>query len=90
MGTFHDGLGELHGITVVVRAHDGRALIGRCHEATPAHVLLLDADVHRDGEGGLTTDAWIARSAKWGVFGKNKVLKLDGSEVASITPLGKL
>lgn len=90
MGTFHDNLGELHGITVAVETTGDQAYVGRCHEANDQHVLLLDADVHREGEGGLSRADWVKRAAKWGVFGKEKVVKLPREQVASITPLGRV
>ena len=90
MGTFHDNLGELHGITVVVDTHGPKVIVGRCHEANDQHVLLLDADVHEETAGGVSKQDWVKRAAKWGVFARHKVLKLDAKEVTSITPLGKL
>ena len=38
MGTFHDGLGELHGLTVVVDTRGPQIAIGRCL----SRVQLLD------------------------------------------------
>ena len=90
MGTFHDNLGELHGITVVVDTTDQRVAIGRCHEANDTHVLLLDADVHEDGTDGLSKDEWVRRSSKWGVFPRHKSLKIPREQTASITRLGEV
>ena len=41
MGTFHDGLGELHGITVVVDTKGTRIAIGRCHTVTESKVMTI-------------------------------------------------
>ena len=90
MGTFHDNLGDLHGITVVVDTTGPQVVIGRCHEASSVHVLLHDADVHEDGAGGVSKQQYIQRAAKWGVFAKHKVLELDPKQVTSITPLNRL
>ena len=90
MGTFHDNLGELHGITVAVATRGTEAMVGRCHEANDHHVILLDADVHHEGEGDVSNEAWVRRAAKWGVFGRHKVLKLRREDVTAITPLGRI
>lgn len=90
MGTFHDNLGELHGITVAVETVGDEAYVGRCHEANDQHVLLLDVDMHRAGEGGLSKAQWFQRAARWGVFGKQKVVKLPREQVTTITPLGQI
>ena len=87
MGTFHDNLGEWHGITVAVETTNHQAWVGRCHEASDVHVLLLDADVHEEGEEGLSNQDWLIRASKWGVFGKHKVMKLDAKEVTSLKKL---
>ena len=88
MGTFHDNLGELHGITVEVETSGGAVHVGRCHEANDQHVLLLDVATHRENEDGLTNADWLKRAAKWGVFGGEKVMKLPREQVTNITRLG--
>jgi len=90
MGTFHDNLGELHGITVVVESDDGIAYVGRCHEANDEKVILLDVDTHSGEEDGLTREAYLRRAAKWGVFSKHDHMILPRRHVHSITPLGEL
>ncbi|MEX2672506.1 MAG: hypothetical protein WD294_10390 [Phycisphaeraceae bacterium] len=90
MGTFHDNLGELHGITVAVETAHQQMIVGRCHEANDHHVIILDADVHEEGDDAVTNADWLRRAAKWGVFPKHKVLKLERVNVASITRLNEL
>lgn len=90
MGTFHDNLGELHGITVAVETRANQAVVGRCHEANDQHVIILDADVHEEGADEVTNADWLRKAARWGVFPKHKVLKLDRAHVTSITPLNQL
>lgn len=90
MGTFHDNLGELHGITIAVDTTDDRICVGRCHEANDRFVLLLDADVHHEGDDGLTKCEWLKRAAKWGVFPRHKSLQLPRDQVAAITRLGEV
>lgn len=90
MGTFHDNLGDLHGVTIAVLTHDNRALVGRCHEANDQKVIMLEVDEHRDGEGGLSIDAYLQRAARWGVFAKQNHVILRREDIASITPLGQI
>jgi len=90
MGTFHDNLGELHGITVAVDTTGPRVYVGRCHEADDRKVILLDADEHNDGMDGLSKQDYLRRAAKWGVFAKHKHMVVDRAEVASITPLNQV
>jgi len=90
MGTFHDDLGPLHGITVVVDTRGERIVVGRCHEADDERVLLLGADVHVDGEEGLTKDDWIRRVSRLGFWEKHPRLNVPRSEVVSVRPLGEV
>lgn len=90
MGTFHDNLGELHGITVVVDTRGPQVIVGRCHEANDQFVLLHDADVHEESPGGVSKSEWITQATKWGVFPRHKILKVPAEQVTSITPLGKI
>jgi len=90
MGTFHDNLGELHGITVVVQTTGPTVYIGRCHEANEEKVILLDVDEHVEGRDEPSRSEYLARAAKWGVFKKHDHLIVPSGEVARITPLGSL
>jgi hypothetical protein len=85
--TPHEDRGPLHGITVLVETKNARTIVGRCHEATDQHVILLDADEH-DGNGDRSE--WIDRAVRWGVFPKHKSMNLPADEVTSIRPLGEL
>ena len=90
MGTFHDNLGELHGITVVVDTHGPRVYIGRCHTETDAGILLVDADQHEDGDGGKSKQEYIQKSARFGVWKKFASLEVPRSEIASVVRLGEV
>ena len=52
MAIFHDDMGELHGITVVVDTNGSMVYIRRCHEMDDARIVLLDLDEHEDGQDG--------------------------------------
>lgn len=90
MGTFHQGKHELHGITVVVDTQGPEIYVGRCDDILDDRVLLLDVDVHRDGDDGRSKDDYVQQAARWGVFKKHDRLVVDRRQVASIRPLGEL
>ena len=90
MGTFHHDKGELHGITVVVDTTGDVVYVGRCDTLMPTGVVLLDVDVHRDGDGGLTKDAYVARAARVGVWKKHDRLVVPSDEVATIRRLADI
>jgi hypothetical protein len=90
VGTFHHDKGELHGITVVVDTPGPRVYVGRCDTVTSAGVLLLDADVHEEGQGGRSKTEYLAQAARVGVWKRLDRVVVPSAEVASITPLAAL
>jgi hypothetical protein len=78
MGTFHQGKGELHGITVVVDTTGAEIFVGRCDDMDERGIVLDDVDVHRDGD------------ARFGVFKKYDRLFIPKERVASVRRLGEL
>lgn len=90
MGTFHQDKGEFHGITVVVDTTGPKVLVGRCDEADDEKVVLLDVDVHEEGQNGKTKAQYVERAAKFGVWKKFDHFVLPRSEVASIRRLGEI
>jgi hypothetical protein len=90
MGTFHQDKGELHGITVVVDTDGPEVYVGRCHEVTPAGVVLLDADVHRAEAGQPSKDEWVRRAAVYGVWARHRQLVVPHERVTSVRRLGEV
>jgi len=90
MGTFHSDKGPLHGITVVVETHGAAVYVGRCDEERADGILLLDADLHREGEGGRSRSEYLARAAKFGVFARHKTVLVPRAEIAAVRRLGDL
>jgi len=91
MGTFHQGKSELHGITVVVETEDGDVYVGRCDDMDEQRIILLDADMHRDGEDGCTTRQYLSRAEQVGVWKKFDRLalpRLPGTKVRRLGELG--
>ena len=88
MGTFHENMGELHGVTVVAFAGD-TVYVGRCHEMDEQRLLLLDADEHSEGQDDRTNGQYLERAAKFGVWKKHDKLLLPVSDISEVVPLGK-
>ncbi len=91
MGTFHDTKDPLHGITVVARMGN-TVHVGRCHERDESSVVLLDADTHAQnesgqGEDGRSNQEYLERTARFGVWARNKRLTLPAGEIESLIPL---
>jgi hypothetical protein len=90
MGTFHQGKGELHGITVVVDTTGPEIFVGRCDDMDDRGIVLDDVDVHRDGEGGRSKDDYVRRAAQFGVWKKYDRLFVPGDKIASVRRLGEV
>lgn len=90
MGTFHHDKHELHGITVVVDTDGPEVYIGRCDDMDDERVILLDVDVHQDGEGGRSKEEYVKRAALYGVFKKHNHLLVERARVTSVRRLGDL
>ncbi|HEX2252791.1 MAG TPA: hypothetical protein VHQ65_05955 [Thermoanaerobaculia bacterium] len=90
MGTFHQGKHALHGITVVVDTTGAEVWVGRCDDITEQGVILLDADVHRDGDDGHSKGEWVERAARFGVWPRHRRQVLTGDVVTSVRPLGEV
>ncbi|HSG81961.1 MAG TPA: hypothetical protein VLC48_06920 [Gemmatimonadota bacterium] len=88
MGTFHDGKGELHGITVVVETPGSTVYIGRCWEMNEERIVLLDVDEHQDSGNGQSRQEFIRQAAKVGVWKKHDKIVVPMSSVSSVTRLG--
>lgn len=90
MGTFHEGKGELHGITVVVDTVGPEVYVGRCDEVRPEGVVLLDGDRHEEGAGGKSKADWVSAASRFGVWKKFERFVVPAEQVASVRRLGDL
>jgi hypothetical protein len=90
VGTFHQGKSALHGITVVVDTYGPEVYVGRCDDESEAGIILHDADVHREGEGGRSKSDYLQSAARYGVFKKHDRLYIPRAQVASVRRLGEL
>lgn len=90
MGTFHQDRGELHGITVVVETDGPELFVGRCDQVTADGVVLLDADVHRQGESEGSREEYLERASRFGVWGRIRHLVVARDRVTGIRRLGEL
>ena len=90
MGTFHQNKSELHGITVVVDTDGSEIFIGRCDDMDDDKVILLDVDVHSDGDGGKSKEDYVRKAAQFGVWKKHEHLVIDRARVTSVRRLGEV
>ncbi len=94
MGTFHRHKNELHGITVVVEAASeggvAETFVGRCDDIVNGKVVLLDGDVHREGQEGPSKEEFLRKAARFGVWKKFDHVLVDTARVKSIRRLGDL
>jgi len=90
MGTFHHDTHELHGITVVVDTAGPEIFVGRCDDMDGERVILLDVDVHREGEGGESKAEYVAKAARFGVWTKHRRLVIPRDRVTSVRRLGEV
>ncbi len=90
MGTFHQGKSELHGITVIVDTTGPEIVIGRCDDEDDRGIFLNEADVHVDGEGGRSKEAYVQRVSMVGFWKKHDHLFIPRDRIASIRRLGEV
>ncbi len=86
----HTDRSELHGITVVVDTNGPEVFVGRCDDVTEREVILLDVDVHSEGDGGRSKSEYLERAAQVGVWKKHDMMVLPRSRVISIRRLGEV
>lgn len=85
----HRRLGELHGITVVVDT-DGPLYVGRFFEERDGSLLLLDADLHEEGAGGISKAQYLSRAARYGVWKRFPSVSVPRSGVTSVRRLADI
>lgn len=87
--TFHHDRSELHGITVVVETTGDEVWVGRCDDEDDERVILLDADVHRGGDGAVSRQEWLERAARFGPWPNHRRIVLPRRAVATLRRLGQ-
>jgi hypothetical protein len=90
MGTFHQGKGELHGITVVVDTTGPEVFVGRCDDMDDRGIFLHDVDVHRECENGRSKEEYVRRASQLGVWKKYDHLMIPRDRIASVRRLGEV
>lgn len=90
MGTFHDDKHELHGTTIVVDTTSDEIFIGRCDDIDEREVILLDVDVHRDGDEGRSKEDYVQHAAQIGFWKKYDRVAIASEKVVSVRRLGDL
>lgn len=79
----------LHGLTVVIDTAGNRLYIGRYDMEDERGVLLRDVDV-RDLDAATTKEAYLAKTAKFGVFRNTDAVRVPLGEVVSIRRLSEI
>lgn len=77
-------------MTVVVDTAGPKVFIGRCDQELPEGILLLDADVHEEVDGGETKAQFIEKAAKFGHWKKLDRVIVPQAEVTSVRRLGEI
>jgi len=90
VGTFHDDMGELHGITLVVSQHDGCTWIGRCHSEDAVEVILHDADCHDPADSDESTEEWLQRARQMGHWPRTSTIRIARSAVSDLVRLAEI
>jgi hypothetical protein len=90
VGTFHSDKGPLHGITVVVETRGALVYVGRCDTMDERSIVLHDADMHRDGEGGRSRAEYLRNAAKVGVWPRIPTVEVARADIASVRKLAEL
>ena len=85
----HRHLGDLHGITVVVDT-EGPVYVGRFFDEREGALLLLDADSHQEGAGGLSKTEYLSRAAEHGVWKQYPSVRVSRSTVTSVCRLADI
>jgi len=79
----------LHGLTVVIDTPSDRLYIGRFDVEDERGILLRDVDV-REPEAGVTKEAYLAKTAKFGVFRNADQVWVRPEEIASVRKLSEI
>jgi hypothetical protein len=90
VGTFHDDKHELHGTTIVVDTTGDEIFIGRCDDIDEREVILLDVDVHRNGDEGRSKEDYVQYAAQIGFWKKYDRVVIASDKVVSVRRLGDL
>ncbi len=76
-------------MTVVLDTAGPTVFIGRFDQQLGDHYLLHDADIFQDGTEGVSKQAYLAKTAAFGVWVKQKDLYVSVPDVVSIRRLSE-
>ena len=86
----HSHKGELHGITVVVEARESQLFVGRCDTLTAEAIVLLDADVHKEGQEGHSNKEFLEQVSKFGHWSRHARIVVPREDILSVRRLGEI
>lgn len=90
MGTFHHGKSDLHGMTVVVETAGSELYVGRCDDMDEERIVLMDADLFRDGEGEESRREYLERASRFGVWKKFDRLAIPRRRAIAVRLLSEI
>ena len=80
---------DLHGMTVVMETAGEKTYIGRFDQALGDFYVIHDADIFEPGADGVTKAAYLAKTAAFGVWAKQKDFYVPVAEVVSVKKLNE-
>lgn len=90
MGTFHQGKSDLHGMTVVVETAGPELYVGRCDDMDEERIVLMDADLFRDGESEESRREYLERASRFGVWKKFERLAIPRRRAIAVRLLNEV
>ena len=80
---------ELHGMTVVMETAGPKTYVGRFDQPLGDFYLIHDADIYEPTADGPTKEAYLAKTAAFGIWVKQKDYHVPQAEVTSIRRLSE-
>ena len=80
---------ELHGMTVVMDTATAKTYVGRFDQPLGDYYLNHDADIFEPVADGPTKEAYLAKTAAFGIWVKQKDYHVPQAEVTSIRRLSE-
>lgn len=77
-------------MTLVVDTAGEEIFLGRCDDIDEREVVLLDVDVHREGDEGRSKQEYVERAAQFGFWKRYDRVVIPNDRVVSVRRLGDL
>lgn len=74
----------------MVETDGAEIFVGRCDDIDDREVILLDADVHREGESESSRSEYLAKAVRFGVWKKFDRVVIPKGRVTTVRRLGEM